>query len=148
MLNIVLFLIAAVTLGLMFHPRLTKSESWQATLTPLSSIIGSGFLVIAPLLASVVGDNSPIAVAGIVILAYAIGSVIRFNILHAEPYLHDKKGHPAIYEVELFANITLSLAYVTAVAFYLSLLSTFLLHYAGFGDEPVIEKSITTLIIV
>jgi len=148
MLNVILFIIAAITLVLMFHPRLSKSESWQATLTPLSSIIGSGFLVIAPLLASVVGDNSPLAVSAIVILAYAIGSVIRFNILHAEPYLHDKKGHPAMYEVELFANITLSLAYVTAVAFYLSLLSTFLLHYAGFGDQPIIEKSITSIIIV
>jgi len=128
MLNIILLIIAAVTLAFMFHPKLSKSESWQATLTPLSSIIGSGFLVIAPLLASVVGVNSPIAVTAIVILAYAIGSVIRFNILHAEPYLHDKTGHPAMYEIELFANIILSLAYVTAVAFYLSLLSTFLLH--------------------
>jgi len=148
MLNIILLIIAAITLVLMFHPRLTKSETWQATLTPLSSIIGSGFLVIAPLLASVVGDSSPIAVAAIVVLAYAIGSVIRFNILHAEPFLHDKKGHPAIYEVELFANITLSLAYITAVAFYLSLLSTFLIHYAGYGEQPVLEKSITTIIII
>lgn len=148
MLNISLLVIAAIVLVLMFHPRLTGSESWQATLTPLSSIIGSGFLVIAPLLASVVGGASPLAVTGIVILAYGIGSVIRFNILHAEPYLHDKNGHPAIYEIELFANITLSLAYVTAVAFYLSLLSTFLLHYAGYGEQPVLEKSITTAIIL
>ncbi len=66
MMNIILVIIAAIVLLFMFHPRLTKSGPWQATLTPLSSIIGSGFLVIAPLLASVVGAYSPIVVVGIV----------------------------------------------------------------------------------
>jgi hypothetical protein len=148
MLNITLVVIAAIALMFMFHPRLTKSEHWQATLTPLSSIIGSGFLVIAPLLASVVGKFSPFAVMGIVVLAYAIGGVIRFNITHAEPLLHEKKDHPAIYKIDLFANTVLSFAYVTAVAFYLSLLSSFLLNYAGYGESPGLERTLTTTIIV
>ncbi len=148
MLNIALTVVAAMVLLFMFHPRMTNSHSWQATLTPLSSIIGSGFLVIAPLLASVVGGYSPIAIAGIVILAYSIGGVIRFNIMHAEPLLRQKKTHPVIYNIDWFANIGLSLAYVTAVAFYLSLLSSFLVYYAGFGHSPNLERSLTTIIIV
>ena len=148
MLNIILVVIAATVLLFMLNPRLTKSESWQATLTPLSSIIGSGFLVIAPLLASVVGEYSPLAVTAIVVLAYAIGGVVRFNILHAEPLLHNRKANPAIYKIDLFANTTLSLAYVTAVAFYLSLLSSFLLNYAGFENSPGLERTLTTIIIV
>ena len=148
MLNIILVVIATIVLLFMFQPRLTKSESWQATLTPLSSIIGSGFLVIAPLLASVVGAYSPLAVTGIVVLAYAIGGVIRFNIIHAEPLLHDKKGNPALYKIDLFANTALSFAYVTAVAFYLSLLSSFLLNYVGLGHSPSLERTLTTIIIV
>jgi len=148
MLNIILVVITAVVLLFMFHPRLIKSESWQATLTPLSSIIGSGFLIIAPLLASVVGAYSPLAVIGIVVLAYAIGSVIRFNIIHAEPLLHDRKAHPVIYRIDFFANAALSLAYVTAVAFYLSLLSSFLLTYLGFVDAANLERILTTTIIV
>ena len=92
MLNILLVTIAAVVLLFMFHPRVTKSDSWRATLTPLSSIIGSGFLIIAPLLASVVGILAPIAVTGIVVLAYAVGGVIRFNIKHAEPLLHERRA--------------------------------------------------------
>jgi hypothetical protein len=148
MLNITLVIIAAIVLLFMFHPRLTKNESWQATLTPLSSIIGSGFLVIAPLLASVVGGYSPIAVAGIVILAYGIGGVLRFNIMHAEPLLRQKKAHPAIHKLDLVANIGLSLAYVTAVAFYLSLLSSFLVYYAGFGHSPNLERTLTSIIIL
>ena len=148
MLNIILVVIAAIVLLFMLHPRLTKSESWQATLTPLSSIIGSGFLIIAPLLASVVGAYPPLAATGIVVLAYVIGGVIRFNITHAEPLLHEKKDHPVIYKIDLFANTVLSFAYVTAVAFYLSLLSSFLLNYIGFGDSPALERTLTTIIIV
>lgn len=148
MLNIMLVIIAASVLLFMFTPRFTKSRSWQATLTPLSSIIGSGFLIIAPLLASVIGIYSPLAVTGIVVLAYAIGGVIRFNIIQAEPLIHDREAYHAIYKIDLFANIVLSFAYVTAVAFYLSLLSSFLLTYVGFGDSPVLERSLTTVIIV
>lgn len=148
MLNIILILIVAGMLGFMFSPHLSRSRSWQATLTPLSSIIGSGFLIIAPLLASVVGTWAPVAVTGIVVLAYAIGGVIRFNIMHAEPLLHERQANPIIYRVDLVANATLSFAYVTAVAFYLSLLSSFLLTYLGFGDMPSLERSLTTIIIV
>ena len=148
MLNIVLVLIAAGVLLFMYSPRMTQSRSWQATLTPLSSIIGSGFLIIAPLLASVVGVFSPIAVTGIVLLAYAIGSVIRFNIMHAEPLLHERQANRVVYRIDLFANAALSFAYVTAVAFYLSLLSSFLLTYIGLDDSPNLERMLTTVIIV
>ena len=148
MLNIILVGIAAGVLLFMYHPRMTGSRSWQATLTPLSSIIGSGFLIIAPLLASVVGIYSPFAITAIVVLAYAIGSVMRFNIRHAEPLLHDRKAHALLYRTDLVANAALSFAYVTAVAFYLSLLSSFLLTYLGFGDSPNLERALTSTIIV
>ena len=148
MLNIMLVLITAGVLVFMYSPRMTRSRAWQATLTPLSSIIGSGFLIIAPLLASVVGVFSPIAVTGIVLLAYAIGGVIRFNIRYAEPLLHDHQAHPVIHKIDLVANAALSFAYVTAVAFYLSLLSSFLLTYIGFGESPNLERLLTTVIIV
>jgi len=148
MLNVILVIIAAIGLLCMFHPRLLKNTSWQATLTPLSSIIGSGFLIIAPMLASVIGIFSPVAVLGIVILAYSIGGVIRFNIIHAEPLLHEKDANPLIYRIDFIANAALSLAYVTAVAFYLSLLSSFLLNYLGFVDLFAWERALTTVIII
>ena len=148
MLNIVLVVVAAVVLAFMFHPRVTQNNSWHATLTPLSSIIGSGFLILPPLLVSVVGVYSPVAVVGIVLFAYAIGSVIRFNIIHAEPLLHDRKAHPLIHRVDLVANAALSFAYVTAVAFYLSLLSAFLLTFLGYENAHTLERTLTTVVIV
>jgi hypothetical protein len=56
----------------------------SATATPLASIFGSGFLVIVPILAGAVGPYAWLAMACVCGLAYAMGSVIRFNIRDAE----------------------------------------------------------------
>ncbi|MEO2153643.1 MAG: hypothetical protein ABGX24_04405 [Aquificota bacterium] len=47
------FLIAFV---FFLNPKLEKSRLWRATVIPLASIIGSGYLVCAPLLYYAVGD--------------------------------------------------------------------------------------------
>lgn len=146
-LNAVLLVLSLVTVGLLLRPRMLRNTLWRATLTPLSSIMGSGFLIIAPLLASVVGALSPLAVLGIVLLAYAIGHVIRFNIVHVEPKLANGglSGHTR--EIEYLSNVVLVGAYVIAVAFYLSLLSNFALSYLDMSN-PVGERLLTTGIIV
>lgn len=100
----------------------------------------------SPLLASVVGIFSPVAVIGIVILAYAIGSVIRFNIMHVEPRIKDGSLPPITQSVEYLGNVVLVLAYIVAVAFYLSLLSSFLLSYLGM-DSINAERWLTTITI-
>lgn len=68
-----------------FTPRIRTSSAWKATVTPLSSIMGSGFLVSAPLVAAEAGVYAPFAMASLLVLAFAIGSMIRFNIRFAEP---------------------------------------------------------------
>jgi len=145
--NISLIIITLGMVIVLIQPRFLKSETWQATLTPLSSIIGSGFLVMAPLLASIVGLLSPLAVLGIVLLAYAIGHVIRFNILHVEPRSNTGRLSKRTKEIEYLGNITLGIAYMIAVAFYLSLLSSFVLNYAGIVDSTL-ERILTTVIII
>ena len=57
MLNAVIIIIAVILGGyLAFSKRLAGSSNWKATVTPLASIMGSGFLVSAPLLAGIVGN--------------------------------------------------------------------------------------------
>jgi len=85
-------------------------------------------------------------VIGIVSLAYAIGTVIRFNIMHVEPRIRDGSLSKVTREIEYLGDIALVLAYMVAVAFYLSLLSTFLLNYLGI-DSLVMERWLTTIII-
>lgn len=144
--NIFLVFSSIIVIILLSLPKLRKNEHWQAMLTPLSSIVGSGFLIMAPLLASIVGDFSPVIVLGIVILAYSIGHVIRFNILHVEPRSNEGTLSHATKEIEYLGNIVLVLAYMVAVAFYLSLLSSFLLNYLGYSDLTL-ERWLTTIII-
>ncbi len=58
----------------------SESSLMRATATPLASIFGSGFLVIVPILAGAAGPYAVVAMAAVCALAYAVGTVIRFNI--------------------------------------------------------------------
>ena len=145
--NAILILIAIIAFTLLVLPRLRKNELWQATLTPLSSIIGSGFLVMAPLLASIVGTFATYAVTGIVLVAYALGYVMRYNIRNVESPSLDSEEHRVFQVPEYLGNLVLVVAYVIAVAFYLSLLSDFLLNFLGINNI-IWERLLTSTIIV
>ena len=80
-LNYLTIATALVALMLLASKRLRQSSQWRATVTPLASIIGSGFLIVAPLLHSVLGKWALAGMIFLSILAYAIGSIIRFNIV-------------------------------------------------------------------
>ncbi len=126
--------------------RVRSSEAWRATVTPLASIIGSGFLVLAPLLAATVGSWAPVAMTGIVVVAYAIGATVRFNIAHGEKILSSEHPPHVIVGVERVARFLLGLAYMISVAFYLRLLASFLLETIGL-EGPVLGRVVTTAVL-
>lgn len=117
----------------------------EATSTPLASIFGSGFLIIVPILAGVVGAWSAAVMAGVCALAYAVGSVIRFNIKHAEPVL---AGDPpeATLSLERASDLALVLAYVISVCLYLHILAAFVLGGLH-ADTELNENLLTTAVI-
>ena len=90
--NLIVLLVAVLAAAVLFSRKLQTSATWQATVTPLASIIGSGFLVSVPLLAGEVGNWSVIAMTALVGAAYLIGVAIRFNIRHAEPLFAGSSG--------------------------------------------------------
>lgn len=145
--NGVLIVIALLMVWLLGRRSLRRNEVWKATLTPLSSIVGSGFLIMAPMLASTVGGLAPLAVIGIVVLAYAIGSVIRFNIIHVEPKIASGTLGRLGMNLEYLGDIALVLAYVVAVTFYLTLLSSFVLGYFQM-NHLYLERIITTVLMI
>ncbi len=118
----------------------------EATTTPLASIFGSGFLVIVPILAGAVGPYSVYAMAGVCALAYAVGSVIRYNIANAEPILAGAPSE-ATLSIERCSDLALILAYVISVCLYLHILSAFVLGGLGW-DSGINEDLLTTTIIV
>ncbi len=119
----------------------------KGTTTPLASIFGSGFLVIVSVLAGVVGSYSIIAVACICLLAYMIGGVIRFNIVHAEPALHNETLGRTALTFEILSNIALIPAYVISITLYLRILSSYGLGFLEM-DTDQNEQILTTGIIV
>lgn len=113
-----------IAAGLSFGP-IGRSRVWSATVTPLASIIGSGFLICGPLLAKEFGGGAALAMGALLALAYALGGVMRFNIKHLEPLLAEARFHDPIAWCARVAQALLAIAYAVSVAYYLKLLAEF-----------------------
>lgn len=145
--NSVVIISTLACLGILFHRTIRRAVLWRATVTPLASIIGSGFLVSAPLLQLTTGRWATVVMFIIVSLAYAIGSSIRLNINYFEPLLEQGlDSHRFTYLLESLSKIALGLAYIVSIAFYIKLLSAFALR--GFNiSAPLLENLLSTLIL-
>lgn len=137
-----------------FSKRLRASIMWRATVTPLASIIGSGFLISAPLLVLTVGKWAAWVMLLITVIAYALGSIIRFNIRYFEPILNStvndsSKPHlRLLIRLEKLSKPALGIAYIISVAFYLKILAIFFLsgfHIANNFMANIITTSILML---
>lgn len=144
--NLILLSLSIAALALLFRPKIQLSVNWQATVTPLASIIGSGFLVAAPLLSQAVNGWAFFAMLGIVLIAYGIGAVIRYNIRFAEPMLNQNSGSMLQLTIERISSLILGIAYIISVAFYLRLLASFLLR--GIDIESDIMANVITTVIL
>ena len=137
--SIVVVIVTLISLSVLFQKRVRQSLTWRATVTPLASIIGSGFLVSAPLLILSTGSYAPIAMTVIVLIAYALGSSIRFNIIQ----LKQTRSLSTVNHIESVSRAILAVAYLISITFYLKLLATFLL--AGVGvSQAYIDNILTT----
>jgi hypothetical protein len=146
MLNIVIIVVAlALGSALAFSKRLAASSSWKATVTPLASIMGSGFLVCVPLLAGIVGNLAVVCMGLLLVLAYMVGGVIRFNIRHFEPI--EDKGHGPAQVIAFLSRMVLAGAYFISVTYYLELLAAFVLKTVGVQSQMA-ANGITTLLLL
>ena len=138
-----------VTIGvlvLLTRKSVMKSVLWNATITPLASIIGSGFLIIAPLLHAVFGKWALLAMIVLSVLSYGIGHVVRLNIL----YLNDPKIcsiRKRLVKIDRFSQVFLGFAYAISVAFYINLFSSFVLNQIGLGNPFYIRITTTASLI-
>ncbi len=138
-----------VTIALTFG-RFARSDTWRATVTPLASIIGSGFLICGPLLAREFGSAALGAMAALLAIAYAAGAVIRFNIIHVEGYLASASFNDPVAWLARVTQGVLALAYAVSVAYYLKLLAEFSLKPLAVAPafQPVAANTIVTVLIV
>jgi len=141
--NILVLVAVAVTMLALGMPRVARSRDWRATITPLASIIGSGFLVLGPILHHAYGDYAPLVMAGLCFAAYLFGAAIRENIKS----LVAGTPRPAIVlRLESVASWALAGAYIISVAYYLNLFGAFAVSLTP-ADSPRNAKIITTVIL-
>lgn len=144
--NVIVLFAISLLIPLLFLKKARTSELWQATVTPLASIIGSGFLISAALVVLTTGKWAAVAMLLVVTAAYLLGSVMRFNIQHLEPLITKSSPENLILRLETLSRPILGIAYVISVAFYLKLLSIFTLQ--GFMiQNPTYENILTTIVL-
>ncbi|TQS72672.1 hypothetical protein ERN12_02390 [Rhodobacteraceae bacterium] len=131
------FLTAAVMMSL---PFLRARPGWRAMVTPLASIIGSGFLVIGPILQVRFGWTAPFVMVALCLLAWGFGRAIRFNIHEID---HHGTGSPSLARLEQLASLALGLAYVISVAYYLNLFGAFAMSLTPW-DVAIYNRLVTT----
>jgi hypothetical protein len=123
MLNLWILAAVMATAAVMWLPKVHGSTTWRAMTTPLASIIGSGFLVLGPLLDASYGRYAPLVMAALCIGAYALGSAVRYNIA----MLGERVGIAGrtAHQLDALASWLLAGAYIISVAYYLNLFGAF-----------------------
>jgi hypothetical protein len=126
--------LAVVTLagGLLLWPRLANAPLWRATITPLASIIGSGFLVLGPILDVNYGGYAPLVMLGLCAIAYLFGGAIRFNIAQRARATALPAG---VAVLETLGSVVLAFAFCISVAYYLNLFGAFGVSLTDLDDS-------------
>ena len=132
MLNASILAVVVFVGALLVWPRLANAPLWRATITPLASIIGSGFLVLGPILDVCYGAYAPLVMMGLCALAYLFGSAIRFNITQIDT----GQNQSALREqLERIASAVLAFAFIISVAYYLNLFGAFGVSLTDLDDS-------------
>lgn len=140
-----LILIGVVVAGAMLAwPRLANARLWRATITPLASIIGSGFLVLGPILDVSYGAYAPLVMMALCVAAYLFGWAIRFNIERIDSVPHRSL---LVERSEVLASGILAFAYVISVTYYLNLFGAFGVRLTSLDDSHH-AKLLTTAVFV
>ncbi len=123
----------------------------EAAVTPLASILGSGLLIVVPVLERTLGALAVFGVIGICVIAWLVGTVIRHNVLVVERLSAAGTLDRLTARLDEWGNAVIVVAYVISVALYLRIMAEYIVGFFESGGDPVLEPIIacgTVLIIV
>ncbi len=121
----------------------------RATVTPLASILGSGLLIIVPVLERTLGPLAVLGAVGVSALAWLVGTAIRHNVTTVEPRVAAGDLDPVTALLERIGDGVIVVAYVISVALYLRIMAQYVLGYVTpGGHHPVIERLIAVAAVV
>jgi len=141
-----MLVVAVFVVLLTLRPKLLRAPLWRATVTPLASIIGSGFLVVGPILGHATGHWAWLAMSGLCLTAYLYGAAIRRNIRLVEPMLADRPPRLVLI-LDRVSEFALAFAYFVSVTYYLNLFASFALRAEDIID-PTLTRWVSSGVIV
>ncbi len=120
-------------------------ELAAAVATPLASIFGSGFLIIVPVVAAVLGADAPWGVLAVCLFAWPVGAAVRATIGRVEG--RDPATLPRVARMADRASAPVVIvAYVTSVALYLRILAVYILQLSGV-DSAFAQRLLVAVLI-
>lgn len=120
----------------------SRRQIITASVTPLASILGSGLLIIVPVLETTLGSWSVFGAIGICAVAWLLGTVIRHNVQAVEPLEADGKLDKTTARLGEVADLVIVVAYVISVALYLRIMSQYVVGLVDSGGSGLAERII------
>ncbi len=117
-----------------------------ATVTPLASIFGSGFLIIIPILERKLGALAVVGMAGVCLVAWMVGIAIRHNVAVVEPLADAGRLDATTSRLDRASDLVIVVAYVISVALYLRILALFVVGYVSSGSG-VSERLLAVILV-
>lgn len=114
------------------QPKVANASLWRATITPLASIIGNGFLVLGLILNVSFGGYAPIAMLTLRLIAWGFSDAIRFKIMDLD---HKPGRGGLIARMEIVSSANLAFALFISIAYYLNLFGTFGVSLTSVDDS-------------
>ncbi len=100
-----------------------------ATVTPMASIFGSGFLIIVPVLERTMGSRAVIGAIAVCALAWVMGTAVRHNVRVVEPLIAHRELDRTSLRVDLIADGVIVIAYIISVALYLRIMAEYIVGF-------------------
>lgn len=116
-------------------------EVMRASVTPLASIFGSGFLIIVPVLERTVGSLAVVAITGVCIFAWLVGAAIRHNVATVEAMAADDTLDHGTRSLEKWSDRVIVVAYVISVGLYVRIMAEYMVSFSG-SDSELIQRVI------
>ncbi len=113
-----------------------------ATVTPLASILGSGLLIIVPVLERAFGLFAVFGAVAICAIAWLIGTVIRHNVIVVEQREADGSLDRRTWQLGRVADAVIVIAYVISVALYLRIMAQYIVGFFNSAGSALWEPII------
>jgi len=112
----------------------------RASVTPLASILGSGLLIIVPVLERTLGSLSLFGAAGVCAVAWVVGTSVRHCVRVVEPALASGSPDRVNARLDRAGDAVIVVAYVISVALYLRIMAQYVISYADPGASGLWDR--------